>query len=78
MQDGLFLTRKSWLPDLIPGGLFLARGTNFGSHNQSGETDFGSQNWSGGPLLGGTDFGVTVNPRVGYARPYMIFVARLD
>jgi len=48
-------------------------GTNFGCQNWSGRTDFGNQNWSGGPvlagfsakigpagpILGGTDFGVT-------------------
>ena len=51
------------------GDCFWQGGTNFGCQNQSGETDFGCRNWSGGPffakigpggpLLGGTDFGVT-------------------
>jgi len=61
---------------ILVGGLILARGTNFGCQNWSGRTDFGSKNWSwgpvlagfsvkigpAGPILGGTDFGVTGLP----------------
>jgi len=58
---------------ILVGRPILARGTNLGCQNWSGWTDFGSKNWSGGPvlagfsakispagpILGGTDFGVT-------------------
>ena len=62
-----------FLPKLVLGDHFWQGGTDFGSQNWSGGTDFSSQNWSGGtsfgnffakigpggPILGGTDFGVT-------------------
>jgi len=61
---------------ILVGDRFWQGGTNFGCQNWSGRTDFGSKNWSGepvlagfsakigpaGPILGGTDFGVTLLP----------------
>jgi len=62
--------------DTLWGDRFWQGGTNFGCQKWSGRTDFGSKNWfpgpvlagfsakigSAGPILGGTDFGVTAQP----------------